>query len=153
MVVAHEAHVGHQRSEIFPAGKRLRLDQEAIEVAMLLDIGVHGAGERDEIFGPQRALGLQSQDTSFAQQFVMDHVRLLRSCNCEMPLSARLTAGTAPARFVPVTISSVDHQNAQWRHDRMVRDPFISSAPESGRTKLTLLHPCPSRSSPRISQT
>ena len=59
MVIAYETQVRHERSEIFPAGKGARLDHEAVELAMLLDIGAHGAGQRDEIFGPQRALGFR----------------------------------------------------------------------------------------------
>ena len=34
---------------------------------MLLDIRIDGAGERGEVFGPERAFGFEDQDSPLAQ--------------------------------------------------------------------------------------
>src|SRR5690242_17968457 len=98
----------NQRSEIIPAGKRLRLEHEAVELAMLLDIRIHRAGERDEIFGPQRALGLQDQDPLVAQQFVMDHVGSSSGCgmSAQMPGRHGLERPISSARLQSLRLTS-----------------------------------------------
>src|SRR5262245_2913581 len=83
MVIAHEAEMRQQGGEIVPAGESRCSDQQALEVAVLLDIRIDDRGERAEVGGPQWPLGFQGEDSALAQQFVLDHrwaPRWLRSC-------------------------------------------------------------------------
>ena len=71
MVIAHEAQVREQRREVLPARERRRVNHQACELAMLLDIRIDGAGERGEVLGAERAFGFEDQDSPFAQYWIM----------------------------------------------------------------------------------
>jgi hypothetical protein len=68
-VVADEPQVGGQATEPFPARKRRRLEQEALEPARALDEGVNLRRQGLEVIGGQGSLGATTRMLSVSSSW------------------------------------------------------------------------------------
>lgn len=73
MVVANESQVRDQRGERVPAWKGLRIDHDATQSAVLLDIRINDSGQGLEIVRLEGALRAKDEDPIVAQQFMDEH--------------------------------------------------------------------------------
>ena len=73
VMVMDESQVGRHRPETVPPRKMRSIDDQAGEVAALLDLRVDGLGERGEIGGAQRGFGMNGEDRVVRVPVLIDH--------------------------------------------------------------------------------
>jgi hypothetical protein len=74
VVIADESDVGHHRPQTVPTRKVGHVDDEAGEVAVVLDLGVDGLGQFSEVILVERGYEAHAQNPVGLVEFVVDHV-------------------------------------------------------------------------------